>query len=275
MKIFKNKINTGRFIIPYRIYGNKGDVIVCVNGAQQTMASWRSFVSHVTDKFCVVVFDFPGHGRGQIVEGSPDITIQEQLHILNEIIKASTKSRKINLAGASWGSIIAALYSSTYPERVKKVVMAGFGLTVNKKLSEIIKKGKKLADKNKKEELAEYLIEEIGSQLPNSLKSRIVNQFINMKKEHLMSFYSHSDFVNNTERVDRIINLKNIQAETLLLIGQNDTIVEQADVEQAAKMIPNCKFMILKNAGHFLHFENKNILPIYKEFYEKRISVDC
>lgn len=113
-----------------------------------------------------------------------------------------------------------------------------------------------------------------GSQLPDTLKSAIVRQFKNMKEEHLLSLYSHSDFVNRTKQADSILNLKNIQAETLLLVGQNDTIVDKADVVRAAQIIPNCRFMVLENAGHFLHFENKNILPIYKDFFEKSVNKD-
>lgn len=273
MEIFKDQVHTGRFVVPYRIYGNRGEAIICVNGAQQTMASWRSFVSHVRDRFRVIVFDFPGHGRGKILSGPPDITLQDQLHILNEVINASTDSTQVNLAGASWGSIIVALYAATYPKRVKKAAMAGFGLTVNRKLSEVIGRGKKLAEENKREELAGYLIKEFGENLPQNLKSRIVKQFKNMSKDHLLSFYSHSDFVDKTKRLDGIIDLKKIQAETLLLVGQNDTIVEQSDVKRAAELIPNCTYKVLKNAGHFLHFEDKNIIPIYKDFYEKSINI--
>ena len=269
MNIYKNQITTGRFIVPYRVYGTTGETIVCVNGAQQTMASWRSFVSCLKDTYRVIAFDFPGQGRGEILSGLPEITLQEQLHILQEVINAASDSKQVHLAGASWGSIIAAMYAATYPERVKKAVMSGFGLTVNQKLFELIKKGKKLAEENKKEELAGYLISEIGTQLPDTLKNAIVRQFKNMKEEQLLSLYSHSDFVNRTKQVDSIINLKNIQAETLLIVGQNDTIVDKADVVRAAHIIPNCTFMVLENTGHFLHFENKNIMTIYKDFYNK------
>ena len=43
MNIVKGELSLQRFLVPYRIYGRAEKTIVCISGAKQTMAAWRSF----------------------------------------------------------------------------------------------------------------------------------------------------------------------------------------------------------------------------------------
>ena len=61
----KKNIETGRFSIPLRIYGDTGPHLVCVNGVQQSMAMWRSFVTRFSCEYQIALFDFPGRGKAR------------------------------------------------------------------------------------------------------------------------------------------------------------------------------------------------------------------
>ena len=119
----KNQIKVDRFIIPFRVYGTSPKHIVCVNGAQQTMAVWRSFITYFSDDFSVVTFDFPGQGRAQIVKGGAGVSFEEQLEILRQVILEASGGTSVYLFGASWGGIIAAGVAAIYPALVKKLVL--------------------------------------------------------------------------------------------------------------------------------------------------------
>jgi hypothetical protein len=41
----KDMLQVGRFLIPYRIYDNEGPHIICINGVQQSMGMWYTFIS--------------------------------------------------------------------------------------------------------------------------------------------------------------------------------------------------------------------------------------
>ena len=85
MKIVKGELELGRFLVPYRIYGEAEKTIICISGAKQTMAAWRSFVSHFVDDYSVVVFDLPGQGRATILSGPPGISFDEQVDVLHNM----------------------------------------------------------------------------------------------------------------------------------------------------------------------------------------------
>ena len=61
----KGSIQTGRFIIPYRIYENKGPQFLFINGVQQSMAMWQTFVSRFSPGHRIILFDLPGQGKAK------------------------------------------------------------------------------------------------------------------------------------------------------------------------------------------------------------------
>ena len=67
-RAIKGEVEIGRFVIPYRLYENGGDQdhIVCVNGVQQSMAMWHSFVSRFSPHYRIVLFDFLIKGKHKL-----------------------------------------------------------------------------------------------------------------------------------------------------------------------------------------------------------------
>jgi pimeloyl-ACP methyl ester carboxylesterase len=61
----KSVLTIDRFEIPYIVVGEGTHLLICVNGMQQTMASWRSLVPRFTAhaRYRVALFDFPNQGR--------------------------------------------------------------------------------------------------------------------------------------------------------------------------------------------------------------------
>jgi len=62
--LHKRTIVADPFTIPVAEAGSGPQVLVCVNGMQQTMAMWRSVLKRMTAAgYRTVLFDFPNQGR--------------------------------------------------------------------------------------------------------------------------------------------------------------------------------------------------------------------
>ncbi len=267
MKITKGEIKEGRFLIPYRVYGDREKMLVAVSGAMQTMAVWRSVVSFFAADFSIVVFDFPGQGRAQILSGSPVVSLGEQTAVLRHVVDATNQSSDLlNTAAASWGTIVAAAFAARYPSEVGKMVLGSFGVKPSKAMLDTIIRGQQLVDENKGSEVGQMMIESFGQRLSLSLKSKIIEQFHHMDKEQFLVIYAHCDFVRHARHISDFVDLRNIQAKTLIVNGEHDTILDLRDGEFVATQIPNCELKMISDAGHFLHFEREDILNIYREF---------
>ncbi|MFQ5917471.1 MAG: alpha/beta fold hydrolase [Candidatus Binatia bacterium] len=269
MKKIKGSMNEGRFLVPYRVYGDADKRIVCVSGVQQTMAIWRSFVLHFAPRYRVVVFDAPGQGQARIVSGPPAISLDEQIGVLHKIISATEGDDELILGAASWGTIVAAGFAARYPEKVSKLVLGSFGVKPNKKLLDLIKEGQSLHEASNGYQIAQLIIDNFGQRLNNDYKNRIVEQFRHIDDEQFWSFYAMSELIENARDISDHINLQNIKAKTLIINGEYDEIIDLEDAETAATRIPDCEFRIVTGAGHFLHHENgcEDIFQIYEEFF--------
>lgn len=260
----KEILHTGRFQIPYRIYENEGPQFICVNGVQQSMAMWQSLVARFSRDYRIVLFDFPNQGKAKILVGPSQVSLDEQVEILAAMMDKAGLTRDATLCAASWGGVIAVAFASRFPDRVKRLILASLGTKPNKKMVETIKKGSGLHINNR-DQMAHTLIRSFGESLPAKMKENIINQFRAMKEEALQAFYEHGLFVIASKQLSEVVDLSTIRAETILLNGENDTIIDLDDVRFLASQIPHCELRIIKGVGHFLHMENENVLDIYEE----------
>ncbi len=269
MKITKGEIEYSRFVIPYRIYGDSSEKIVCLCGAQQTMAIWRSFVSRFSKDFSIIIYDPPGHGQAKTLYGPPSISINDQIEVVREIVLMTHEGKKVMLAGASWGTIVGAGFASQYPQMVKKLLLGSFGGRPSKKMLKLIEEGQILVNENKGQQIGHLIIENFGQFIPNIYKKRIIKQFKEMPEEQFWSFYSNAELIKNILNINKIIDLNKITAKTLIVNGELDTFIDLEDIEIASSRLPDCDVKIVPNTGHFLHHENKEILEIYFDFFSE------
>jgi len=266
MKTVKGQLSLERFLVPYRIYGEAQKTIICISGAKQTMAAWRSFVSHFVDDYSVVVFDLPGQGRATILSGSLGITFDEQVDVLHNIVTETNRNGTVILAAASWGTIISAALAARHPELIDKMILGSFGAKPSQAVIDVIRAGRKLFDSNKTEDIAPLMIEKFGQHIPETQKKQMIEQFRGMSRSQFLSFYKHCEFVEQASDIGDFIELGNITASTLILSGEYDAILDTNDIEKASERIPDCEFKMIPGAGHFLHWEQADILHTYSEF---------
>ena len=269
MKTIKGQLALGRFVVPYRVYGEAERTIVCISGAKQTMAAWRSFVSHFVSDYSVVVFDLPGQGRSRILSGSPGVTFDEQVDVLHSVVKSTNRNGTVHLAAASWGTIISAALAARHPELVDKMILGSFGAKPSKAVIEVIKAGQRLFDGDQTSEIAPLMIEVFGQYIPEAHKKQMIDQFRHMSHEQFLSFYEHCSFIEQASDIAEFVDLSSIKASTLIVSGEYDSILDVSDVEEASLRIPDCEFRLVRGAGHFLHWEKADILQIYSDFFAR------
>ena len=259
----KSVLEAGRFLIPYRIYENDGPHIVCVNGVQQSMAMWQSFISRFSRKYRIVLFDFPNQGKARIVSGPEQVSLNEQIEILKAVLDQTGTGVDATLCAASWGGVVAVGFAAMHSARIQRLVLASLGTKPNRKMVETIEKAVAVDVKNRAK-MAEILLKSFGQDLPLSVKRKIIGQFHAMKEERLRAFFEHGLFVIASKSLSEVVNLQNIKAKTILLNGEKDTIIDLEDVKVLSSQIPDCEMIVVKGVGHFLHLEDAGVLDIYE-----------
>jgi pimeloyl-ACP methyl ester carboxylesterase len=101
MKTAKGILESGRFRVPYRRYGDHPDILLCVSGILQTMAVWRAVAKRFSRHFSVIIFDMPGVGRSEILSGGAHVTVEEQLEVVHALLEHAAPPGEVALAGSS------------------------------------------------------------------------------------------------------------------------------------------------------------------------------
>jgi pimeloyl-ACP methyl ester carboxylesterase len=237
-----------------------------VNGAQQTMAAWRPVVNYFSTDYRVLLFDFPGQGRARIISGSAVVDLDEQVEVLHQVLSAQPVHEKSIVAGASWGGVVVAAFASRFPDLVDKIILASFGIRVNEKLVEAISDGQRLNGTATGEQVADIIIKYFGQHLNDTFKKKMHDQFKNITREHLENFRAHGQLLKTTRHINEVVDLRSIKAQTLIINGAMDTVMDRDDVTLAAAQIANCMVKIVPGVGHFLHNESDDVLGIYRTF---------
>lgn len=260
----KGKLHHRRFVIPYRVYGTGQVSLVFINGVQQSMAMWHSFVSRFSARYRIVLFDSPNQGAGRVVAGCSNVTLEEQVDILDAVLRATCGDSRVTICSASWGGVVALAYAVAHPERLESLILASVAARANQKMEDMIQKGLAMAVKDRLE-VAQTLIENLGRNLPETFKKRIVSQFERMEPRAFQAFFHHGSEVIAVRQLDEVVDVAKIRCRTILLYGGNDAILDLEDVRKLASQIPRSELRVINDVGHFLHLEKEQLLDVYDE----------
>jgi pimeloyl-ACP methyl ester carboxylesterase len=266
MRTVKGSLNVGRFEVPYRRYGDSDHLLMCVSGALQTMAIWRTVVKRFAERYTVVIFDMPGIGRSEITSGGAHVTVQEQLETVHALIQENHPGGEVTLAGSSWGTAIAAAYAALRPDEVQHLVLSSFGMKANAGMEEIVRRALALYEAGDYARGADLILEMFGGQIGETYRRQIVAQFAQLNDAHAEAFAEHCRNIVKLGNLADIIDLTRIKARTFIINGANDTIVDLEDMYVAQRLIPDCQVRLVEGVGHFLHFERPELLDDYAEF---------
>ena len=260
----KGKLSVQRFVVPYRVYGEAERTLVFINGIMQSMAMWHTFVRRFSQSYRIVIFDFPNQGSGRVVAGSFQLSLEEQVDILDAVIKAAGGEDQLTVCSASWGGVVAMVYAARHPQQLKRLILASMGTRPNQKMIETITKGLEMPTVNRLE-VAETLIESFGQDLPEAMKNKIMRQFQRMGSEELAAFCQHGITVLSVRELGKVVDVSKIQCKTILVHGEKDAIVDLEDVRFLASQMPHSEVKVIKDVGHFLHLEKDELLDVYED----------
>jgi pimeloyl-ACP methyl ester carboxylesterase len=225
---------------------------------------WQSFVRRFSRSHRIVIFDFPAPGKGKVVSGSSDLSLEEQTAILDAVVVETQNSEQLTICSASWGGVVAALYAVRHPDKVKRLILASVGTRANANMIDLIKRGFGLTFEDR-HQIAETLIRTFGADLPPGMKRRILMQFQHMNEAGFAAFQRHGLFVLAMHDLANGVDVRKIRCQAIIVHGEKDTIVDAADAALLASQIPNALFKSIPGVGHFLHLENETILDVYED----------
>ncbi len=100
---------------------------------------------------------------------------------------------------------------------------------------------------------------------------KVFEEFVRDNREYLETLpplvYRYSKYI---VHYDTTGDLGKIKAPTLVVVGEHDKVTTPKENVEIAKLIPNSKVVVIKNAGHLVLYEKPEELnKIIEEFIEE------
>jgi len=259
-------IDTGSTTLYYKTIG-QGEPLIVLHGGPGLVDHQilLPYIGELGNEFKIVLYDQRGCGKSIGSVDSTTINIDTAIEDI-EAVRKLLNLDKINLAGASWGGMLAMFYGIKYPEHLKSLIL--ISTTASSEFDNEIDESYKQKTITEDLEFLELIeqTEAFKNKDPKSYEKyfRILfkNRFANP------SFISNLNLVINNytaefaEKVNMLMyksigvefnlhdKLARINCPTLIMHGRHDGLPVEA-AEKMHKFIQTSDLVIFENSGHF------------------------
>jgi len=249
------------FKFHYSFRGNTDKpLILFLHGFMGDSHEFNEVLSLLSDQFCCLAVDLPGHGKTRFLGGDECYTMANTAHALISLLD-HLNIEKCFLVGYSMGGRLALYLNLHFQERFSKVVLesASPGLKNQRDQLERTQRDLELAHKLEISDFSAFLRSWYNQPL-----------FASLKKHPDFELLLQSRLQNNPLQLAKSLRnlstgcqpslwdkLKQNKNPLLLLVGEYDEKFKAINCEMA-RLCESAKVNIITNCGHNIHFENVN-----------------
>ena len=219
----------------YIEYGEGEDSLIFLHGWGQNIEMMKPLADYFQKEYKIYILDLPGHGKSS--EPTFAYHVEDFVDVLRKFIEIKKIKNPI-LIGHSFGGKTSLLYASKYNDVSKLIMLAcSFKKEIEKPSlkTKVLKFAKKIPGLNKLEGWAK-----------NHIGSTDYKNASGIMKEVLVNA------VNRDLRED----VKNINADTLLIWGDQDQAVSIESAHELDSLLPNSGLVVFKGFTHYAYLEN-------------------
>lgn len=233
----------------------KPETLVFLHGLGGDLAAWDEIRELFLKKgFRSVAVDLRGHGLSSRPEKNRFYSFDELAEDVLKIIRQEELSQVI-LVGHCLGGMIAQQIAITNPEEVLKLVL----ISTSCQPFRLIKKLKINAAISKLAQMFENYLSKVHASGRISHRKFVgsgdFNVFRIMNDLKYTSLNSYSQIFSKVHNFDLSKKITNIKAETLIIVGNKDSIFPVNSSKRIDKLIPKTKYIQLDKADHMIIFK--------------------
>lgn len=259
----------------YRTMGQGQPIILLHGGPGFDHHYLLPDMDRLADAFRLIYYDQRGRGKPAGKVDPAEVSIQSEIDDL-ERVRAYFQLERAALLGHSWGGLLAMEYALRYPERVSHLILLNTAPASHADcvLFEQERDGKAPDDAALMRELQSSPAYEEGDLEARTTAYRVYfratlrsPELLNRLIEHLQTGWTKEDVLTTraigqrlwgetyeSPGYDLLPKLTGLRIPTLILHGDYD-FVPVACAAHIAEAIPDARFVVLKDCGHFSYLE--------------------
>jgi pimeloyl-ACP methyl ester carboxylesterase len=250
------KIDLSQGAIYYETHGH-GEPLIGLHYGAGSAKAWKAQISAFSRHFTFIIYDRLGHGRSEHRFAYGERYFENRANELAELINGLGFDA-VRLCGVCEGGVVALVFASSFPERVKALVLQGVGYhTTDQTIMrcERFFRPWTAIDGDLKRSLIHHHGEDYAGLLWEAIRDA---------KHYVWD-----------RTYDVRCHFSQIQAPTLIVGGDRDQFFGVEHPMKAYKGIKNAELLIVPGSGHFLNEENPSVFNrIVMDFLRRKALSD-
>ena len=237
-----NQVIINNLLVSYSESGNGAMALLFLHGWRSNKEVWVQVIKNlsiINNQLSIIAIDLPGFGSSQMP--SEPMTVGDYAEVVKGLIE-KLELKNVILVGHSFGGRVGIKLASQNPNLISKLVLvdsAGFAMDSGKKsaIALVAKIAKPFFKPKIMQGLRKGIYKAIGAE-DYLATPELQKTFVNIVSEDL------------TE------DMRRISVPTLIVWGNADKETPVEFLYKMKSLIPNTKYQILSNAGHFSFLDN-------------------
>ncbi len=256
------KLNDSEFrISDFRLYFETcgaGEPLILIPGFASGAWSWFRQIDELSKDFQVIVFDPRGIGQSKAADG--DLQNLSMLTFVEDVkqILDELKIEKAHVLGASFGGFVAQEFAIRFPERVDKLILActTSGGTNHVRPSDEISRSFAPNPTLPIGEKIRHFIRPAFTDKFNRKHADEVEKICRLREQNTVADAVYLAQLQAAFTLDTEAKLGAIESETLVITGDQDSVVPSENSINLADKIRGAKLEIIENGSHLFFIEN-------------------
>lgn len=248
----------------------EGEAVVLVPGFASGMWSWAWQTASLAEHFRVITFDTRGLSRSTD-DGTRELSIELIADDIAAILD-SLEIEKAHILGLSFGGFVAQEFALKYPKRIDKLVLASTSFGGVNHVSPSLKVLGAFTSTeglNSGDRIRQYLTVSFSPDFAVS-NPQTVEEFCRLREENFVPENVYLGQLRSAFAFDSESRVRQIAAATLVITGEDDTIVPVQNSRNLAAAIPNAELSIIEGGSHMAFVSQADRFnEIVREFLEK------
>lgn len=224
-----------------------GPAVVLLHSLGTSGQMWAQQVDVLKDRYCVITFDYRGHGQSSANGEMNFATVAQDLRALLNHLGCSA----CHLAGLGMGGAVALHFNVLSPAMTQSIAFADFAAKpADNSRDMVTARREAIAYISMPEFAAQYAAEHLMFTTPLDVQDEVAAMIAGMDSKIYLRAMQQSllgDFSSLVEAV---------KAPTLVLVGENDMVVTMPMAEAFAQSISGATLEVVPAASHLSNIDN-------------------
>jgi pimeloyl-ACP methyl ester carboxylesterase len=250
----------------------RGEWLVILGGALQSLNSWDNYLDYYNRTFRVVVCDLPGMGESDTLpRGYPMEFLADCLkHLLD-----SLGITRVHIKAVSYGTPITYIFANKYPEHVDRVILAGTMKRIpDAVMDDTLASVRIMQSEDREQAIALFTRMFLCTDRQDDIQnSRLAQKLLRIGISKL-SAIRRKNYVENTLRMIHTPHLDYSDCTYLpflIFTGEYDNYTRPEYCREVAQLLPAAHYTLIKQADHLANLEQYDTVSrLCEDFFTGR-----